>query len=186
MKSLDFYLWCHLQIFLVDNAESMEAHWYEATQLLEVLVKKAKGVDPNGMDLRFTTGTTSLNGQKSAHEFVKSMHTARPKTRSKERAHTDLRSSLGDIWQDYLSRLKRRTQNARDVVVIVLTDGIWKGMEDAEGVADHIKRFSKQLEALQNIKHRPFSVEFIQFGNDEAATRRLRYLDDYLHQQGIP
>ena len=164
----------------------MEAHWYEATQLLEVLVKKAKGVDENGMDLRFTTGSTALNGQNSAHEFVKSMHIARPKTRSKERAHTDLRISLGDIWQDYLSKLKRRTTKVKDVVVIVLTDGIWKGMEHPEAVADHIKLFTDQLELAQNLKLRPFSVEFIQFGNDEAATKRLRYLDDYLHQQGIP
>lgn len=164
----------------------MEAHWYEATQLLEVLVKKAKGVDENGMDLRFTTGVTSLNNQNSAHEFVKSMYIARPKTRSKERAHTDLRSSLGDIWQDYLSKLRRRTANIKDVVVIVLTDGIWKGMENPEAVADHIKLFTDQLKALQNLKLRPFSVEFIQFGNDEAATKRLRYLDDYLYQEGIP
>lgn len=164
----------------------MEAHWYEATQLLEVLVKKAKGVDENGMDLRFTTGDTSLNNQNSAPEFVKSMYRARPKTRSKERAHTDLRSSLGDIWQDYLSKLRRRTANIKDVVVIVLTDGIWKGMENPEAVADHIKLCTDQLKALQNLKLRPFSIEFIQFGNDEAATKRLRYLDDYLHQEGVP
>lgn len=163
----------------------MEAHWYEATQLLEVLVKKARGVDEDGMDLRFTTGNISLNGQSSAHEFVKSMHKARPMTRSEERAHTDLRISLGDIGQEYLSKLKRRP-DVKDVVVIVFTDGIWKGMEYPEAVADHIKQFAGQVEALQSLKHRPFSVEFIQFGNDEAATRRLRYLDDCLHELGIP
>ena len=164
----------------------MGAHWHEATQLLEVLVIKAKGVDPDGMDLRFTTGTTCLDGQDSAHEFVKSMHAARPKTLAIERAHTDLRSSLGEIWQDYLSKLKRRHEGTKDVVVIILTDGIWKGMENPEGMVDHIKQFSNQLDAWQSIKHRPFSVEFIQFGNDRAATGRLRYLDDCLHQTGIP
>ena len=164
----------------------MQAHWYEATQLLEVLVKKARGVDGDGMDLRFTTGNISLDGQSSAHEFVKSMHKARPMTRLEERAHTDLRISLGEIGQEYLSKLRRRLLNVKDVVVIVLTDGIWKGMEYPGAVADHIKQFASQVEALQNLKHRPFSVEFIQFGNDEAATRRLRYLDDCLHELGIP
>ena len=170
----------------MDNAESMEAHWYEATQVIEVLVKKARGIDEDGMDLLFTTGNISLNGQSSAHEFVKSMHKARPITRSEERAHTDLRASLGDIGQEYLSKLRRRTLNVKDVVVIVLTDGIWKGMEYPEAVADYIKQFAGQMEALQILKHRPFSVEFIQFGNDAAATRRLRYLDDCLHELGIP
>ena len=163
----------------------MEAHWYEATQLLELLVKKARGVDGNGMDLRFTTGNITLNGQSSANEFVKSMYKARPITRSEERAHTDLRISLGEIGQEYLKKLKRQ-MNVRDVVVIFLTDGIWKGMENPQAVADHIKQFAGQMEALQNLKHRPFSVEFIQFGNDEAATGRLRYLDDCLHELGIP
>ena len=164
----------------------MEAHWYEATKLIKVLFKKARGVDEDGMDLRFTTGNISLNGQSSAHEFVKSMHRARPRTRSKERAHTDLRISLGDIGQEYLYKLKRRPLNVKEVVVIVLTDGIWKGMESPEEVADHIKQFAGQMKASQNLKQRPFSVEFIQFGNDEAATRRLRYLDDCLHELGIP
>lgn len=173
-------------IFLVDNAESMEVHWYEATRLLEVLVKKAKGVDDDGMDLRFTTGVNSLDGENSAHQFVKSMERARPKTGLNERAHTDLRSSLGDISEEYIRRLKRRSGSAKDVAVIILTDGVWKGMEDPEAVADHIRRFTDQLKNLQNLKLRPFSIEFIQFGNDEAATKRLRYLDDYLHQQGIP
>ena len=151
-----------------------------------MLVQKASGVDEDGIDLRFTTGNISLNGESSAREFVKSMHKARPMTRSDERAHTDLRTSLGDIEQDYLGKLKRRILNVKDVVVIVLTDGIWKGMEYPDAVADHIKQFARQVEVLQNLKQRPFSVEFIQFGNDEAATRRLRYLDDCLHEPGIP
>ena len=164
----------------------MNAHWYEATKLLEVLVEKAKGVDTNGMDLRFTTGTTSLDGQNSAHEFVKSMHTARPKTLPVEQAHTDLRSSLGDIWQDYLRKLKSFRQNIKDVVVIILTDGIWKGMENPNEMADHIKKFSDEIVARQSMNFRPFSIEFIQFGNDRAVERRLRYLDEYLHETGIP
>ena len=114
------------------------------------------------------------------------MHKARPITRSEERAHTDLRISLGEMGQEYLSKLKRRILNVKDVVVIVLTDGIWKGMEDPEALANHIKQFAGQVQASQNLKQRPFSVEFIQFGNDEAATRRLRYLDDCLHELGIP
>ena len=179
------------QIFLVDNAESMNENWYEATQLLTVLVKKAAGLDPDGMDLRFTTGNITLDGKDSASKFVKLMDAARPKTLSKERARTDLRRSLGNILHGYLRKVRENERRPvtllKDTVLLVLTDGIWAGMENKEGVAEQIKTFSKELKNLHyDLKLRPFSVEFIQFGNNDDATQRLRYLDDYLHKEGIP
>jgi len=181
----------NFQIFLVDNAESMGENWHEATYVLDVLVKMAKGLDPDGMDLRFTRGPITLDGKDSASKFKASMEAARPKTSSKERARTDLRSSLGNILQDYLSKLrekeKRPMTKVKDTVLLVLTDGIWAGMEDKDGVGEQIKDFAKELKALHHhLKLRPFSIEFIQFGNDDSATQRLRYLDDYLHREGIP
>lgn len=166
----------------------MGEHWYEATELLDVLVKKAKGLDDDGMDLKFTTGNITLDGENSASKFRDRMNAARPKMRSQERAHTDLRSSLGNILHGYISRLKHYPSgNVKDVVLLILTDGIWAGMEKKDEVGQHIKKFSNELKALDyDLKQRPFSVEFIQFGNNKLATQRLRYLDDYLHEEGIP
>ena len=161
----------------------MNEHWYEATKLLELLVKKAKGVDDNGMDLRFTTGSATLRNEESASKFVGKMEKARPKTASRERAHTDLRSSLGHILHEYSSRVKNNGGNSKDAVVIILTDGVWAGMEEKLSVAEQIKTFSDKLRTQQLFtKHRPFSIQFIQFGNDQDATDRLRYLDDYLQE----
>lgn len=116
------------------------------------------------------------------------MKAARPKMGPKERARTDLRSSLGTILHDYIRRLKSNPRaKVKDIVLLILTDGIWAGMENRNNVAELIKKFSYELKGLHfDLKLRPFGVEFIQFGNDNAATQTLRYLDDYLHEEDIP
>lgn len=169
----------------------MRENWYEATELLDVLVQKAKGLDNDGMDLKFTTGNITIDGKDSASKFRNSMNAARPKMGSKERARTDLRSSLGNILHDYISRLRKQENHplakVKDIVLLILTDGIWAGMENKKEVAEQIRKFSHELKALHyDLKLRPFSIEFIQFGNDDTATKRLRYLDDYLAEEGIP
>lgn len=169
----------------------MEEHWYEATELLDVLVKKARGLDEDGMDLKFTAGSMTLEGEKTASKFRSTMNAARPKMGSKERARTDLRSFLGQILYDYTGRLKKsnniRAAKVKDVALLILTDGIWAGMENRDAVAEQIKNFCEGLKDLHyNLKLRPFGVEFIQFGEDNAATQRLRHLDNFLHEEAIP
>ena len=176
------------QIFLVDNAESMMDHWYEATLLLKTLVETAEGLDENGMDLHFTTGTTKLEGKDSADKFVNSMKKACPTNGTR----TDLRTSLGYILDEYTYKLKRKakyptTNNVKDLVLVVLTDGVWAGMTEKRSVADQLVRFSQTVISLAgDLKQRPVGVEFIQFGTDEAATQELKYLDDYLDETDIP
>ena len=165
----------------------MEANWYEATYLLETLVEMAEGLDEDGMDLRFTTGTVKLEGKDSATKFVNSMKKARPIKGTR----TDLRSSLGDVLDVYKNKLRERRMHpsitVKDVVLLILTDGIWAGLDDKQLVAEKLKDFQKGLKDIDDsLKLRPFSVEFIQFGNDEDATKRLIYLDDYLHKEGVP
>ena len=176
------------QIFLVDNAESMLDHWYEATLLLKTLVETAEGLDENGMDLHFTTGTTKLEGKDSAEKFVNSMKKACPK----QGTHTDLRISLGYILDDYKDKLARKakyptTAKVKDLVLVVLTDGVWAGMTEKKDIADQLVRFSQTVKSLDgDLKQRPVGVGFIQFGTDEAATQELKYLDEFLDEKDIP
>ena len=172
----------------MDNAESMDAHWFEATKLLKLLVKKTKGLDEDGMDLRFTTGKAALDNEKSPSRFVQKMQEARPKTALHERAHTDLRKALGDIMLPYLQAWKMNRQEIKDKVIIVLTDGIWAGMEgNKSALVDLIRKFAAELNNYTvGLKERPFGIEFIQFGRDPGATERLRYLDDLLSEDGTP
>lgn len=51
----------------------MADKWDEAAMLLEVLVMKAKGLDPDGMDLSFTTGPVKVNNRDDAKAFLKAL-----------------------------------------------------------------------------------------------------------------
>ncbi|KAI9776787.1 MAG: hypothetical protein M1816_005081 [Peltula sp. TS41687] len=175
--------------FLVDNAESMRQHWYEATYLLDTLVMKAAGQDDDGMDLTFTTGPEKLERKKSTSEFTKIMKKAEPM----DGVHTDMRRPLGDIFSNYIEETQKRKKylyqkDVKNLTLIILTDGIWAGMgSNKDAVNQKIVSFIKNLEeTIGKLKDRPVSIEFIQFGNDEDATYRLERLDKDLKCEGIP
>lgn len=56
----------------------MAENWSEATEPLDVLVKKAQNLDEDGIYLKFTTGNTTLDGENSASKFRNRMNAARP------------------------------------------------------------------------------------------------------------
>lgn len=169
------------QIFLVDNAESMKADWFQATYLLETMVKKAFAQEPDGMDLNFTTGTVSIEQEEKSSIFVNKMKQGYPK----QGVGTNMVEPLGKIFDQYLQRLRWSSRgHTRDVTLIVLTDGLWSGTSRKEAVKEKIVEFLEGLNRLHhNIKHRPFSIEFVRFGRDPDAKTRLKDLDNFLRQQ---
>ncbi|KAI4110034.1 MAG: hypothetical protein L6R37_000167 [Teloschistes peruensis] len=168
------------QIFLVDNAESMKADWYRATYLLETMVMKAFAQDPDGMDLNFTTGTVRIEQEEKSSVFVNKMKQGHPKPG----VGTNMVESLGKIFNQYLNRLRLMKGQTRDVTLIVLTDGLWSGTFRKEDVKDKIVEFLKSLDRQNhNMKHRPFSIEFVRFGRDHDAKMRLKDLDNFLRQR---
>jgi hypothetical protein len=180
----------HGQKFLADNAETMEDFWYEAIYLVETLVMKAAGQDDNGMDLSFTGGPVKVVNKKDKSDFSKAMRDAQ--AQPADGVHTDMRKALGDIFAAYLEDLKNARRSAskkkvKDLTLIVLTDGIWAGVLNKDVVSQTIVSFVKQLEGMVGeLRHRPVSIEFIQFGKDVDATYLLRRLDNDLKWDGIP
>ncbi|KAL8732449.1 MAG: hypothetical protein Q9181_003945 [Wetmoreana brouardii] len=166
-------------IFLVDNAESMKTDWFRATYLLETLVMKAFGQDPDGMDLSFTTGSVKIQQEEKSSVFVNKMKQGSPK----RGVGTNMVESLSKIFDQYLNRLRSARSRTKDVTLIVLTDGLWSGTTRKDGVKDKIVEFLAGLDRVNhNMKHRPFSIEFVQFGFNEDATRRLKDLDNFLRE----
>jgi hypothetical protein len=174
--------------FLVDNAESMGPHWYRAKYLLETLLLKAAGQDEDGMDLSFTSGNVRVEGKTGESKFLAAMD----KTDAKPRKGmpTNMTTRLGEILFKYIleaEKAKSKTQTCKNLTLIVLTDGLWDGMENKNQVYDMIVTFAKKLEGITGyLNVRPLSIEFIQFGDDFGATSRLRRLDDGLQNSGIP
>ncbi|RDW91279.1 hypothetical protein BP5796_02444 [Coleophoma crateriformis] len=172
-------------MFLVDNGESMEHYWDEQTFLLETFVMKAAGQDEDGMDLFFTSGTVSVRNEKKFGKFKKAMEhrDAMPKSG----VHTDMRRSLGTIFREYLHDLEHKS-GVKDLTIIVLTDGKWAGMiekDQEDSLSNKIANFVRTVGRMtNNLKDRPVSIEFVQFGNDHEASLRLRDLDQGVGSPG--
>lgn len=170
--------------FLVDNAETMRPHWYEATYLLETLLMKAAGQDRNGMDLYFTRGTVSRENERSISSIVTAMRdeNAQPMDKIKTDMKEALTKILSKYYQDLDAEKKSHKKKAlKNLTIIVLTDGLWEAMSNKDEVKDKIAAFVKKLEDMgNNLEDRPVSIEFIHFGDDSDATERLRQLDDEL------
>ncbi|RDW60992.1 hypothetical protein BP6252_12375 [Coleophoma cylindrospora] len=172
-------------MFLVDNGESMVDYWDEQTFLLETFIMKAAGQDEDGMDLFFTSGTVSVRNEKKFGKFKKAMenHDAVPKSG----VHTDMRRSLGTIFREYLHDLEHKS-GVKDLTIIVLTDGKWAGMierDQEDSLSNKIANFvSTVVRKTNNLKDRPVSIEFVQFGNDYEASLRLRDLDQGIGRPG--
>lgn len=167
----------------------MRKFWYQAIYLLETLVMKAAGQDDNGMDLSFTAGPVRVDNKKSKSDFTKAMRD--PKAVPAADMHTDMRKSLGDIFANYLGKLKNRNRShyveVKDLTLIVLTDGVWAGVRNKDDVGQKIVSFMRELGGLiGDLRDRPVSIEFIQFGKDADATYMLRRLDIDLKWEGIP
>ncbi|KAJ9660233.1 hypothetical protein H2201_006979 [Coniosporium apollinis] len=173
--------------FLVDNADSMDAYWDEATFLLEVLFLKLAGQDDDGVDLSFTQSDLVVSNKKSdsmfdTSSFRKAMEKARPKNQD-GKLQTDMGSALQKIFSQYLDDAaanKTKRRRVKNLTLIVLTDGIWEAMRDKDQVERNIVAFVKELEMKEmgKLEERPVSIEFIQLGDNPTATERLKHLDN--------
>ncbi|KAL8716475.1 MAG: hypothetical protein Q9225_006202 [Loekoesia sp. 1 TL-2023] len=178
--------------FLVDNAESMEQHWEEATTVLTTLMKKIKGIDADGVDLWFTTGSVQVRNCTKSSTFVEAMRDKSAMPR--KGLHTDMNRSLGAILSSFLQQMKSKPKSTslraieRGFTLIVLTDGAWEGMRQKDTIDRTIAHFAQSLREVQghSLLQRPVSIEFIRFGNDKQAIEYLERLDHDLKFEGIP
>ncbi|KAL8820291.1 MAG: hypothetical protein Q9223_001457 [Gallowayella weberi] len=176
--------------FLVDNGESMRTHWAETEYLLKTLVLKAAGQDDDGLDLSFTLGQEKLANKKStSKDWERAMEKAQPGTQ-----RSNMKTRLAEIFEGYLRQVQEpkahhSAKPLRKLTIIVLTDGIWGGMgNNQNAVSETIVNFHHKLQRLHanNLDDRIVSIEFVQLGNDAAATYRLRQLDTGMKWKGIP
>ncbi|KAF2726702.1 hypothetical protein EJ04DRAFT_173330 [Polyplosphaeria fusca] len=178
-------------VFLVDNSSSMAPYWEEATYVLETLVMKASPFDKNGMDLFFTLGPSENNllNEKSESAFRKKMLLSRPHKRH-HKLVTDMVRPIESIFDKYFNDIDERKRKGKkpkeQLTLIILTDGMWEGMSSSDEVYKYVQTLLKKLEKrdILGYKKRPVSIEFVQFGDDDNATERLRALDDDMEFKG--
>jgi hypothetical protein len=171
----------------VDDAETMLKHWDEATFVLETLVLKAHGQDPDGLDLAFTSDSSELKKEKDAAAFHKAMHRLRPKPM--HHVHTNIKRSLEPIFNEYRTKVQYTSNKSKvpALTVIVLTDGLWEGMGNKHEIIIKVVDFYSQVKQTMNgmMGDRQVSIQFIQLGDNEEAQERLRYPDDNIEYHGV-
>ena len=165
----------------------MDAFWGEVKYVLEALVIKAIGQDRDGMDLKFTSGDVAVQGGKTWRDFRSAMND--PKFRPISGFRTTITEVLGNTLANHIRYCKRYGQDAKNLTLLVLTDGIWAGEGNTADVEVRIIDFIETLvRTIGNLQHRPVGIQFIQFGKDARATQRLGRLDRELvfKKPGIP
>lgn len=187
----------------------MAHHWKQATDLLEVLVWRSLGYDDSGVEIRFTDPDTSSRAkvkESSTHtvrQFTEAMKSASPKLpspTSPTRIKTNMIPSLERIINDYTTGMTSAKSKPRKRTIIVLTDGIWEGMNIEYTLDVHLTSTFQVLRDLHGdlpyitpgcargdiSMIRPITIQFVQFGADPNATARLRRLDDEMKLYGCP
>ena len=173
----------------------MAVHWQEATELLTTLIRRAIGYDDDGIELYFTsqenmqTPAVKLQKQRVA-DFTRAMGKARPVAHSYLPQGTDIVPWISMVMGRYLWEKKKPK------TIIILTDGIWQGMNDEYAVDNLIIRNLQQLKTIHSDtvandyisiieEMRPLTIQFVRFGQHPHGSDRLQRLDDRLVEHGV-
>jgi ribosomal protein S17E len=152
----------------------MVQYWDDVTTVLVTLAMKIGPLDKDGLDLVYTLGDAhnlhDVKGWEIPKKFKHSMDGTRREIH--ERYKTNMGETLRKIFDNYLNINKKMT-------LIILTDGLWKGAASSDDVENLIAGFITNLnERLKKWESRWFSIQFVSFGEDEEALKRLDKLDN--------
>ncbi|KAJ7936693.1 hypothetical protein B0H13DRAFT_1589372 [Mycena leptocephala] len=185
-------------VILMDDSGSMTlpgsrrgfTRWEEAGEALEALAETAQQYDTDGIDIHFLNHPIAALNMKSSEDVrsvFKSVE-ASGATPTGERLDQILKPILlrleaADIQDDGTPTRKGSKEVIKRVNLIVITDG--EATDDPKTpIIDAAERLAK-LRNLCMIQLNPSQVgiQFVQIGNDSAATRALKELDDDLQKK---
>ena len=182
-----------LQVFLLDDASSMQQHWDNVVTLADILAYIVKRTDEDGVDLHFTICKNLRRNEKKTTDlidFVEDNRPDPPETGAERLSNIDY--CLGSILHEYQEKLEKDRQRirrsgknsrfssapkpVRKLNLYVLTDGLWQ--PEANGIAP-LRALVSTLDRLKKPADQ-VGIQFIQFGNEEEGTKSLSYLDSDL------
>lgn len=152
----------------------MLPHWQKVTTVLVTLAMKIGALDKDGLDLKYTIGTSYNVSEVSGWSIPKALESSMQQAgcEIEPRYKSSMSETLRKIFDGYKNINKKMT-------LIILTDGLWKGETNDDNVEKLIATFILDLDKrLKKWESRWFSIQFVYFGNDENAIRRLDKLDN--------
>ncbi|KAJ7512456.1 hypothetical protein B0H11DRAFT_2268501 [Mycena galericulata] len=180
-------------VILVDDSMSMllsgstrgVTRWFEAGQALEALAETAQQYDSDGIDIYFLNSRRKGLNLKSSLEVRTVFDKVKPNgaTPTGERLDQILKPRIVDLEMaqidpDGTPRNAKTQEIIKRVNYIVITDG--QATDDPKhAIIDAAAR----LKAMKNLCLIQIGIQFVQIGNDSAATRALQELDDDLAKE---
>lgn len=161
----------------------MQMHWPKVVSLFHTLAYMVKSLDPDGLELHFTS-TTRIYRDKHTKSLVDAAMEHYPPANPTRL--TNIYTSLSFILEAYETRLinpqpsrysfSKSPRNIRKLSLYIFTDGKWQPESDAETpIRSHVEK----LEAQGTPKNQ-VGIQFIQFGDDPDGQAQLERLDSRL------
>ncbi|KAJ7146016.1 hypothetical protein C8R44DRAFT_756356 [Mycena epipterygia] len=181
-------------IILVDDSGSMTlpgskkgvTRWFEAGEALEALAETAQKYDTDGIDIYFLNNKKEALNLKSSAEVRAVFDKIKPTgaTPTGERLDQLLKPHIVKLEHSFIApdgtpKDKVTEEVIKRINFIVITDG-----EATDNPKYAVIDAASRLKAMKNLCMIQVGIQFVQVGNDSAATRALKELDDDLHKAG--
>ncbi|KAK8041732.1 hypothetical protein PG993_006255 [Apiospora rasikravindrae] len=179
-------------IIVVDNSTFMQNHRGEVDKLAKALSYLMKQLDPNGVEVYFTSNPklktvcdSSSKVEGLLNKTFSHGHGAYCQMeRTLENVFRDVKSKLlnsGEANSSSRQHLRDRLMNgakASGVSIYVLTSGVWDCSEDGTcGVEKPIENMIAWMRE-HDVGRTEASIQFVRFGADTRGIKRLTILDD--------
>jgi hypothetical protein len=170
----------------------MRPHWDKVKDTLNALGYLVKRSDLDGIDLYFTNSAIKSHSR-DRKKLMKDFKRAKPGGRSNMKVALskileqyrpeDVKYQNADLGRKLFSR--KLKEQKWGLTVYVLTDGVWE--DDYDELCGVHKPIATLVQGLTKygMVGAQVGIQFIQFGNNEKGTRRLRSLDSGLRDFGI-
>ena len=187
-----------MQLFLIDNSESMQQYKDDVIDAFTNLAHILERADDDGLDVIFTSDWRKKEHARRTVDLVELVQSNFPKDSAGqcliENSLDDLITKIIDdlpsgevnrksIASRAMSRLGKKTKG-RPISIYVLTNGVWNPSSRGGlcGADAPIRRLIKELQR-RNLRRVQVAFQFIRFGNNAMGIDRLTYLDDILGQE---
>ena len=172
------------QVFLIDNTATMANHRDKLEKIVEVLGYVAKRKTPDGIYMFFTTSDEEVIDSKKTKTLLKCLEKAQFRGKCNMALCLDRHLSEFEKYRLLHNRILSSTSYQKPdkrLNVYVLTDGLW----DSRVVEYNIKQRVRLL-YTHAVPQFHVGIQFIRFGNDPIAVRRLKRLQHLDRRYHLP
>jgi hypothetical protein len=158
----------------------MAEQWDSVANVFEALSYIVKDTDKDGLDLFFTISGRSLTRVKETSRLIPLV---KAQKRHSQDAKSDIDFRLTEMLQSRTEKLNKLggifSRKPKPLSLYILTDGMWEYENAAqEPIRNAVQKLSDARRGRKQI-----GIQFIRFGSNPDALRRLEHLD---HGLGLP